>query len=152
MSMQRWLDVSGARIAGLGGLEREARADLAAAASRDLDAARMQVIRELALSLAILLVVTALALALRRSIIRPLGEVSLGADMLSGGDLAFDVTYAGRDEIGGVATAFRQLRAMAERVAEEIRAMNAAVGDNRLEHRADVPARSRARGLNCWVA
>ena len=138
--MQRWLDVSGARIAGLGRLEREARVELAAAASRDLDAARMQVIRELALSLAILVVVTALALALRRSITRPLGEVSLGADMLSSGDLAFDVTYAGRDEIGGVATAFRQLRAMAERLAEEIRAMNVAVGDNRLEHRADVRA------------
>ena len=60
--------------------------------------------------------------------------------MLSSGELAFDVTYAGRDEIGDVATAFRKLRAMAERLAEEIRAMNVAIGDNRLEHRADVRA------------
>ena len=48
--------------------------------------------------------------------------------------------YAGRDEIGDVATAFRDLRVTAERLVGEIRATNAAISDNRLDHRADVSA------------
>jgi PAS domain S-box-containing protein len=48
------------------------------------------------------------------------------------------VTYAGRDEIGDVAAAFRGAQVTAERLAEEIRAMNVAVEDGRLDHRADV--------------
>ena len=60
--------------------------------------------------------------------------------MLSAGQLASGVSYAGRDEIGDVAAAFRDLHVTAERLAEEIRAMNVAVEDNRLDHRADVAA------------
>ena len=58
--------------------------------------------------------------------------------MLSAGRPTSDVSYAGRDEIGDVAAAFRDLHATAERLAEEIRAMSVAVEDNRLDHRADV--------------
>ena len=97
-------------------------------------------LRNLGLLLAVLSVVTALGLVLRRSITRPLSEVSEGARTLSGGDLAFDVSYAGRDEIGDVAAAFRDLHVTAERLVGEIRATNAAIGDNRLDHRADVGA------------
>jgi len=140
MSAEGWLDVSGGRIAALLGLERGARGDLAAAASRDLDAAQTRVNRELAISLAILLAVIVLAVALWRSITRPLQEVSEGAHKLSRGDLDFGVTYAGRDEIGDVADAFRHLRVTADRVAREISEMNVAIGDNRLDHRADVTA------------
>ena len=85
-------------------------------------------------------VVTALGLVLRRSITRPLSEVWQGARTLSSGDLAFDVSYAGRDEIGDVAAAFRDLHVTAERLVGEIRATNAAISDNRLDHRADVGA------------
>jgi PAS domain S-box-containing protein len=140
MSLRRWLDVSDRRIAALLRLDRGARLDLAAATSRDLDAAQTRVARELAISLAIVVGVTALALALRRSITRPLREVSEGAHMLSRGDLGFGVSYAGRDEIGDVADAFRALRVTADRVTREIRAMNVAIGANRLDHRADVGA------------
>jgi PAS domain S-box-containing protein len=139
-SLRTWLDASGARIDGLRQLERGAGANLAATASQDLHGARASGIRDLALSLAVLAAVAALALTLRRSITRPLREVSAGARTLSSGDLAFDVSYAGRDEIGDVATAFRQLRVTAERLAGEIRATNAAISDNRLDHRADVGA------------
>ena len=59
---------------------------------------------------------------------------------MSSGDLAFDVSYAGRDEIGDVAAAFRDLHVTAERLAGEIRATNAAIGASRLDHRADVGA------------
>ncbi len=96
-----------------------------------LQAARTGGVRDLALSLAVLLAVAALALALRRSITRPLGEVSAGARTLSSGDLTFDVRYAGRDEIGDVAAAFRDLHVTAERLAGEIRATNAAISDGR---------------------
>jgi len=48
------------------------------------------------------------------------------------------VSYAGRDEIGDVAAAFRDLHVTAERLVGEIRATTAAIGDNRLDHRADV--------------
>jgi PAS domain S-box-containing protein len=139
-SLRAWLDASGTRIGGLRQLESETAGDLAAAASRDLQAARAGGLRNLGLSLAVLAVVTALGLALRRSITGPLSEVSRGARTLSRGDLAFDVSYAGRDEIGDVAAAFRDLRVTAERLAGEIRATNAAIGDNRLDHRADVGA------------
>ena len=139
-SLQTWLDASGTRIDGLRQLERGAASNLAATASQDLHATRASGIRDLGLLLAVLAAVAALALALRRSITRPLSEVSAGARMLSSGDLAFDVSYAGRDEIGDVATAFRDLRVTAERLAGEIRATNAAISDNRLDHRADVSA------------
>ena len=46
----------------------------------------------------------------------------------------------GRDEIGDVAAAFRDLRVTAGRLAAEIRATTTAIGENRLEHRADVAA------------
>ena len=83
---------------------------------------------------------TGLALALRRSITSPLREVSEAAQHLSSGDLTVRVGYRGRDEIGDVATAFRNLHVTVERLAEEIREMTAAVRHNRLEHRADIAA------------
>ena len=51
-----------------------------------------------------------------------------------------DVDYVGSDEIGDVAEAFRDLHVTSERLAAEIRAMNAAITRNRLDHRADVAA------------
>jgi PAS domain S-box-containing protein len=139
-SLEGWLDASGARISALRRVQREAGAGLATAASRDLDAAQETAIRDVALSLAVLIVVMGLALALRRSITRPLSEVSEGARRLSSGDLTSDVQYAGRDEIGDVATAFRDLRVTAEQFAGDIRELNAAVRENRLDHRADIGA------------
>jgi PAS domain S-box-containing protein len=50
------------------------------------------------------------------------------------------VSYVGRDEIGDVGAAFRDLHVTAERLAGEIRATNAAISANRLDHRADVSA------------
>jgi PAS domain S-box-containing protein len=137
-SLATWLSASGTRIDGMRSLTSGAADDLAATAAQDLRAARAGGIRDLSLLLAVLLIVAALALTLRRSITRPLREVSEGARTLSGGDLTFDVSYAGRDEIGDVAAAFRDLHVTAERLAGEIRATTAAIGDNRLDHRADV--------------
>jgi PAS domain S-box-containing protein len=139
-SLAAWLAASGTRIGSLRQLESGAASDLAAAASRDVQAARAAGLRNLGLSLAVLALVIAFGLVVRRSITRPLGEVSEGARTLSGGDLAFDVSYVGRDEIGDVAAAFRDLRVTAERLVGEIRATNAAIIDNRLDHRADVGA------------
>ena len=139
-SLGAWLNATGTRIGGLGQLESGTGRDLATTASRDLHAARAGGVRNLGLLLAVLSVVTALGLVLRRSITRPLSEVSEGARTLSSGDLAFDVSYAGRDEIGDVAAAFRDLHVTAERLVDEIRATNAAISDNRLDHRADVGA------------
>ena len=139
-SLGAWLNATGTRIGGLGQLESGTGRDLAITASRDLHAARAGGVRNLGLLLAVLSVVTALGLVLRRSITQPLSEVWQGARTLSSGDLAFDVSYAGRDEIGDVAAAFRDLHVTAERLVGEIRATNAAISDNRLDHRADVAA------------
>jgi PAS domain S-box-containing protein len=139
-SLGTWLAASGARIDGLRSLESDAAADLAASASRDLHAAEAGGIRNLGVSLAVLVIVAALALALRRSITGPLQQVSEGARKLSGGDLAFDVSYSGRDEIGDVAAASRELRETAGRLVGEIRAANAAIRASRLDHRADAGA------------
>jgi PAS domain S-box-containing protein len=138
ISLGTWLSASGTRIDGMQSLASGAADDLAATASQDLRSARTGGIRDLSLLLAVLLIVAALALTLRKSITRPLREVSEGARTLSGGDLTFDVGYAGRDEIGDVAAAFRDLHVTAERLAGEIRATTAAISDNRLDHRADV--------------
>jgi PAS domain S-box-containing protein len=137
-SLGTWLSASGTRIDGMRSLASGAADDLAATASQDLRSARTSGIRDLSLLLAVLLIVAALALTLRKSITGPLREVSEGARTLSGGDLTFDVSYAGRDEIGDVAAAFRDLHVTAERLADEIRATTAAISDNRLDHRADV--------------
>jgi PAS domain S-box-containing protein len=137
-SLETWLSASGTRIDGLRSLASGAADDLAATAAQDHRSAQTGGIRDLSLLLAVLLIVAALALTLRKSITRPLREVSEGARTLSGGDLTFDVSYAGRDEIGDVAAAFRDLRVTAERLAGEIRATTAAISDNRLDHRADV--------------
>jgi signal transduction histidine kinase len=139
-TLGEWLDATGTRIGGLSQLESGTARDLATTAAQDLHAARAGGLRNLGLLLAVLSVVTALGLVLRRSITRPLSEVSEGARTLSSGDLAFDVSYAGRDEIGDVAAAFRDLRVTAERLAAEIRATNAAIGASQLDHRADVGA------------
>ena len=137
-SLETWLSASGTRIDGMRSLASGTADDLAATAAQDLSSARMSGIRDLSLLLAVLLIVAALALTLRKSITGPLREVSEGARTLSGGDLTFDVSYAGRDEIGDVAAAFRDLHVTAERLAAEIRATTAAISDNRLDHRADV--------------
>ena len=137
-SLATWLSASGTRIDGMRSLVGGAADDLAATASQDLRSARTGGIRDLSLLLAVLLIVGAFGLTLRKSITRPLHEVSEGARTLSGGDLTFDLSYAGRDEIGDVAAAFRDLQVTAERLAGEIRATTAAISDNRLDHRADV--------------
>ena len=140
LSLDTWLRASGRRIASLRRLQASARANLATVVSNDVGAARARGYRDAGISIAVVLLVTALTLALRRSITRPLREVSEGARSLSSGELAFDIGYRGRDEIGHVASAFRGLRETVERLAGEIREMTAAVRDNRLEHRADVAA------------
>ena len=139
-SFTGWLDASGTRIASLRVLQDGARKNLAATASNDLAAARTRSLRDVGISLAVLLVVTGLALALRRSITKPLRNVSEAAQHLSSGDLTVHVDYRGRDEIGDVATAFRNLHVTVERLAKEIREMTAAVRHNRLGHRADIAA------------
>jgi PAS domain S-box-containing protein len=136
LSLRRWLTASGTRVGGLRRLEHDTAGALATTASSDVDAARAGAIRAMIASLAVLLLVAALGLLVRRSITRPLAAVSEGARLLSAGQPA-SVSYAGRDEIGDVATAFRDLQETAEHLAREIRAMNAAVEHNRLDHRAD---------------
>ncbi|NEB01479.1 nitrate- and nitrite sensing domain-containing protein [Streptomyces sp. SID13726] len=136
-SYARWLADSEARIDSLRGIQDRAAHELRATADRDRGSAEARAIRDLIISLAVLTLVTFLALALRRSITRPLGQVSAGARALSYGDLSYDIRYAGRDELGDVADTFRELRVTTERLAAEIRAMNTAIDDNRLEHRAE---------------
>jgi PAS domain S-box-containing protein len=140
VSLAQWQAASGTRIDGLRRLERETARDLDATASTGLDAAWASARRVVAASLGLLILMTGVGLVLRRSITRPLEEVSEAARMLSAGQLASGVSYAGADEIGEVAAAFRGLHGTAEHLAEEIRAMNVAVGDDRLDHRADVAA------------
>lgn len=136
-SYDRWIADSGARIDALRGIQDRAARELDATAGRDRREAETRAVRDLAVSLAVLALVTFLALALSRSITRPLGQVSAGARALSYGDLSYDIRYAGRDELGDVADTFRELRVTTERLAAEIRAMNTAIDHNRLEHRAD---------------
>jgi PAS domain S-box-containing protein len=140
LSPERWLAASGTRIRGLRRLQRETAGDLAATSAADLDAARAGARRAVAASVVVLILVAGLGLLLRRSITRPLNEVAAGARMLSAGQLASGVSYAGRDEMGDVAAAFRGLQVTSERLAGEIRGMNVAVEENRLDHRADVAA------------
>jgi len=140
VSPEAWLAASGSRIGALRRLERNTAAALATAASTDLGAAQASARRAVAASIAVLIVVVGLGIALWRSITRPLAEVSEGARRLSAGRLASGVSYVGRDEIGEVAAAFREVHVTTERLAEEIRGMNMAVDDGRLDHRADVAA------------
>jgi PAS domain S-box-containing protein len=136
-SLSDWTRASGTRLRGLRRLEHDAAGRLAATVSTDLDAARASGVRAAGAAVAVLLLVAGLGLVVARSITRPLEEVSDAARMLATGQPA-SVTYAGHDEIGQVAAAFRGLHRTSDRLAAEIRAMNAAVGDDRLGHRADV--------------
>jgi PAS domain S-box-containing protein len=140
VSLGSWLAASSRRLDALRRVKREAAVDLRSTASHDLGSVETASIRDLALLLAVLGIVTALVLALGRSISRPLGEVSQSARMLATGNLNSDLSYRGRDEIGDVAAAFRDLHVTTDRLAREIRAMNVAVEDNRLDHRADASA------------
>ncbi|MEH0632896.1 PAS domain S-box protein [Streptomyces bottropensis] len=137
-SYDSWLDDSARYVDALRGIQDRAARELDDTAHRDLRAIRAQALTELGISLAVLTFVTLLALALRRSITRPLGEVSEGARALSEGDLSYDIHYTGRDELGDVADTFRELRVTSGRLAGEIRAMNTAIDAGRLCHRADV--------------
>jgi PAS domain S-box-containing protein len=140
LSPGRWLAASGTRIDALRRLEHETASELDATATTGVDAAWSSARRVVAASLGLLIIMTGVGLVLRRSITRPLEEVSWAARKLSAGQLASGVSYAGADEIGEVAGAFRGLHRTAERLAEEIRAVNAAVDEDRLDHRADVAA------------
>ncbi|MEU5340203.1 PAS domain S-box protein [Streptomyces sp. NPDC020766] len=156
-SLERWLAASTGRLTALRAIATAAADELATAADRDLRAVKDRGERELGLSVVVLLAVTVLALALRRSINRPLTEVSEGAKALADGDLSYDIRYTGRDEIGDVADTFRELHVTSERFAAEIRAMNTAIDDNRLGHRADVAAfggtwAQLLRGMNATMA
>ncbi|MER6205244.1 nitrate- and nitrite sensing domain-containing protein [Streptomyces sp. NPDC001642] len=135
-----WLTASTGRIDALRGIQHRAAAELGRDAPSDLDTARAREARDLSVSLAVLAAVTVLALTLRLSITRPLGEVSAGVRALSEGDLSYDTRYAGPDELGAVADTFRELRVTTGRLAGEINTMNTAIDDNRLGHRADVAA------------
>ncbi|QUC61189.1 PAS domain S-box protein [Streptomyces sp. A2-16] len=136
-SYEQWLADSGARLDSLRAIQDRAARALDATAGHDRREAETRAVREPAVSLAVLAAVTFLALALSRSITRPLAQVSAGARALSCGDLSYDIRYTGRDELGEVADTFRELRVTTERLATEIRAMNTAIDHNRLEHRAD---------------
>ncbi|MDH6552070.1 nitrate- and nitrite sensing domain-containing protein [Streptomyces sp. SAI-041] len=156
-SYERWLADSGARIDALRGIQDRAARQLDATAGQDRRAAETRVVRDLTASLAVLTLVTFLAVALGRSITRPLGEISAGARALSHGDLSHDIRYAGRDEPGEVADALRELRVATERLVAEIRAMNTAIDRNRLEHRADETSfegawRQLVGGMNATMA
>ncbi|NGO07465.1 PAS domain S-box protein [Streptomyces sp. HC44] len=139
-SLERWLTASSDRLAALRDIADATMDELTTDADHDLQAVKNRGEGELALSVVMLLAVTVLALALRRSITRPLDEVSEGANALTAGDLSHDIRYTGRDEIGDVADTFRELHVSSERFAAEIRTMNTAIDDNRLGHRADVAA------------
>ena len=137
-SLQRWIAISGARIDALRGVAAAAGRSLVAVVSDELGSAHAAAARDVALSLGVLVLVTALALALRRSITGPLREVSAAARGLARGDVAARVDYSSRDEIGDVAAAFRDVHGTADRLVDEIDAKNRAVRENRLEHRADL--------------
>ncbi|OPG07588.1 hypothetical protein B1R27_12950 [Streptomyces sp. GKU 895] len=139
-SYQDWTADSGARIAALRVLQDRAARELADAAAEDRHSAESRVVRDLGLAVGVVAVVTGLALALRRSLTRPLAEVAEGARRLSYGELSYDIRYAGRDEAGDVADAVRELRDTTERLAGEIRAMTTAIDRDQLDHRADVAA------------
>ena len=143
-SLQQWVSTSGTRIDALRGVGAAAGRGLNGVVSDEFDSARTRAVRDVALLLAVLVLVTALALALRRSITGPLREVSAAARGLAHGDIAAGVEYSSRDEIGDVAGAFRDVHTTAARLVDEIRAKNQAVRDNRLGHRADV---SRLEGV-----
>jgi HAMP domain-containing protein len=128
-SLEQWLSASGGTVGNLRHLEGAVAGQLGATVSGELGAAQASVIRDLGLSLAVLVTVTALGLLLRRSITRPLRDVSEGARTLSKGDLTFEVGYTGHDEIGDVAAALSDLRVLAE------------------SRRAFLPTRSSARWL-----
>ncbi|MGO9822149.1 MAG: PAS domain S-box protein [Solirubrobacteraceae bacterium] len=137
-SLPEWLSISETRITALRGLATAAGSSLVSVVSSEVDSAHAKAVRDLALSLALLAVVTALALTLRRSITGPLRDVSAAARGLARGEIAAGVEYGSKDEIGDVAGAFRDVHATAERLVDEIRAEHRAVTENRLEHRADV--------------
>src|SRR4030095_5150969 len=75
-----------------------------------------------------------------RPMTHPLPEVPAARGARPAGDLSADVAYVGRDEIGDVAEAFRDLHVTTERLAAEIPAMTAPITRSRLDHRADASA------------
>ncbi|MDT0569251.1 PAS domain S-box protein [Streptomyces sp. DSM 3412] len=133
-----WLSESEDYADALRGIRDRAARELDDTAHRDLRTTRTRTFTELTVCLVVLALVVFLALILRRSITRPLGQVSEGARALSDGDLSYDIRYTGRDELGDVADTFRELRVTSERLAGEIRAMNTAIDAGKLGHRADV--------------
>nr|WP_308800865.1 PAS domain S-box protein [Streptomyces polyasparticus] len=136
-TVERWAEASSTRMDALRSVTRAAEGELRASAAEGVRAAETRAWRDLVLFLILLAVVTGVALALRRSIGRPLAEVAKGAEALAAGDLAYDIRHRGRDEIGTVAESFRELRATVERLTAEVRTMTDAVDADRLDHRAE---------------
>ncbi len=136
-TVDRWVEASSTRMDALRSVTRAAEEELRASAADGVSAAEIRAWRDLALFLLLLAVVTAFALALRRSIGRPLAEVADGAQALAAGDFSYGIRHHGHDEIGTVAESFRELRGTVERLTAEVRAMTQAVDGDRLDHRAE---------------
>ncbi|SDK88509.1 PAS domain S-box protein [Streptomyces indicus] len=134
---ERWAEAASTRMDGLRTVTRAAEDELRASAAEGVRTAEARAWRDLVLFLVLVAVVTAFALALRRSISRPLAEVAHGAKALAAGDLSYDIRHHGRDEIGSVAEVFRQLRGTVERLTAQVREMTDAIDADRLDHRAD---------------
>ncbi|WP_415954278.1 nitrate- and nitrite sensing domain-containing protein [Streptomyces sp. KLOTTS4A1] len=136
-SPERWAQAASTRMDGLRTVTRAAEEELRASAAEGVRSAKARAWRDLALFLVLVAVVTAFALAMRRSVVRRLAEVADGAQALAAGDLSYDIRHRGQDEIGTLADAFRRLRGTVERLTAQTRAMTEAIDGNRLGHRTD---------------
>ena len=136
-SLRDWLSVSGTRLKGLRSLADGAQGRLDAVVSDAASAARYRACPR--------------SRAVARGPDRGDGarsrasqldhrsarEVSEASRRVARGDLSAEIAYTGSDEIGEVATAFRGLHATAAHLADQVRAMNDAVKENRLDYRAE---------------
>ncbi len=137
---ERWWRQSDARLGLLAEIRADTRQAVRSTVAADLTAARTDVWRMLALSIAVVIAVLGLGLLLRRSIARSLHQLSSSAQALSAGDLGVAIPAEGHDEIAEVGKAFGAVHATNRQLVEEIHAMNEAIAAKDLTRRADASA------------
>ena len=81
---------------------------------------------------------TLLCIVLTRGITRPLTEMENAAKKLADGDLAQDITYRSRDELGQLAESLRNTIASLQRYIHELDAAMVAIGNGKLNFRTSV--------------
>jgi signal transduction histidine kinase len=125
------------------GIQVDSNKDLAAARTTQNDAVYAISRQTLALGFAAIVLAALAVIALSRTLIRPLGELSGAAEKLSDGEFSARVAVAGKDEIAVLGTVFNNMAAAVQRNQAALRDANRGLEEKVAQRTRDIEEANR---------